>query len=78
MKEKIREILYDIRPDAEFDESKNFWEDGCLDSLDIMELVSALEKEYQIEIDLEYVKGAYFISYESIENLVRKEQERVG
>lgn len=70
MKEKIREVLYSIRPDGDFDHSDNFWDDGYLDSLDIMELIEMLEKIYQIEIDLEYIKGSYFFSYDSIAKLI--------
>lgn len=73
MKEKIREILMDIRPDVNFDASDNFWEDELLDSMDIMELINALELEYKIEIGLEYVKGSYFSGYETIEALVKQE-----
>ena len=72
MKEKIREILYAIRSDGDFDHSDNFWDDGYLDSLDIMELIEELEKTYQIEIDLEYIKGSYFSSYDSIIKLVEE------
>lgn len=70
MREKIREILYSIRPDGDFDHSDNFWDDGYLDSLDIMELVEGLEKTYQIEIDLEYIKGSHFSSLDSIMELI--------
>lgn len=72
MKNKIREILYSIRPDGDFDQSDNFWEDGYLDSLDIMELIEALEKEYRTEIDLGYIKGSYFSSYDSIMKLINE------
>lgn len=72
MKNTIREILYSIRPDGDFDQSNNFWEDGYLDSLDIMELIEALEREYQTEIDLEYIKGSYFSSYDSIMKLINE------
>lgn len=70
MREKIREVLYSVRPDGDFDHSDNFWDDGYLDSLDIMELVEMLERIYQIEIDLEYIKGSYFFSYDSIVKLI--------
>lgn len=75
MREKIREILCSIRPDGDFEHSDNFWEDGLLDSMDIMELIDALEKAYQIEIDLEYIKGSYFSSYDSIIKLVNEVQK---
>lgn len=75
MREKIREILYSIRPDGDFEHSDNFWEDGFLDSMDIMELIDALENAYQIEIDLEYIKGSYFSSYDSIIKLINEVQK---
>ncbi len=70
MREKIRNILYTIRPDADFDHSDNFWGDGYLDSLDVMDLIDVLEKTYQIDIELEYIKGSYFSSYDSIIRLI--------
>lgn len=70
MREKIKDILYSIRPDADFEHSNNFWEDGYLDSLDIMDLIDELEKTYQVDIELEYVKGSYFSSYDSIIRLI--------
>lgn len=72
MKDRIRELLYEIRPDVEFDESTNFWEDGLLDSLDLMQFIDAVEQEYDIEIDLEYIKGFRFCSYESIEGIIKE------
>lgn len=72
MRETVKEILYSIRPDGDFEHSDNFWEDGYLDSLDIMELIDILEKTYQIDIDLEYIKGSYFVSYDSIINLINE------
>lgn len=72
MKEKIRDILYSIRPDADFEHSSNFWEDGYLDSLDIMDLIDELEKAYQIDIKLEYIKGSYFSDYDSIIKLINE------
>ena len=43
MKEKILNILKDIRPEFDFTASLNFIEDGMLDSFDIVTLVSELE-----------------------------------
>ncbi len=74
MKNTIREILFSIRPDGDFDQSDNFWEDGYLDSMDIMELIDKLEETYQVEIDLEYIKGSYFTSYDSIIELINEVQ----
>ena len=39
-------ILKTIRPEADFSQSKNFIEDGLLDSFDVVTLVATLDKNY--------------------------------
>ena len=50
MKEKILEILQDIRPEVDFTDSEDFIEDGYLDSFDMVALVSNLDKTFGISI----------------------------
>ncbi len=50
--DKVKAIIVEqlgVQPD-EVKESASFIEDLCADSLDIVELVMALEEEYEIEI----------------------------
>lgn len=72
MKEKILEILQDLRPELEFTESNNFIEDGYLDSFEMIGLVSALDKEYSISILGEDIIPENFSNIESIINTIRK------
>lgn len=51
MKNKIIEILSEIRPEVDFNVDVNFFESGLLDSFDVVTLVSALDEEYKISID---------------------------
>lgn len=69
--EKILEILQEIRPEFDFEESTNFIEDGYLDSFDITTLVADLEDEFDCLIDGFNVKADNFISLEAIANLVK-------
>lgn len=39
MKDKIKEVLENIRPEFDFADSDNFLEDGLLDSFDLITLV---------------------------------------
>ena len=50
MKEKILEILKEIRPEFDFSEEINFIENGMLDSLDVINLVVALDNYFGISI----------------------------
>ena len=47
----VVEILTQIRPEFDFSQSSDFFEDGMLDSFDLVTLVSELDKAYGISID---------------------------
>ena len=66
----IIKILSEIRPEFNFDESKNFIEDGMLDSFDIITLVSELDDKLNISIDGLDILPENFSSLESIKNLI--------
>lgn len=70
--QEIYTILKNLRPEFDFTESKDFVEDGFLDSFDIISLVSALEEKYQIKINGLDVTPEHFCSAEAIVGLIRK------
>lgn len=72
MKEKILEILQDLRPELDYTESNDFIGDGYLDSFDMIGLVSALDKEFGISILGEDIIPENFANLESIINIVNK------
>lgn len=72
MKEKILEILQDIRPEVDFTDSEDFIEDGYLDSFDMVALVSNLDKTFGISILGEDIIPENFANLEAIENIVKK------
>ena len=51
MKEKIIEILTELRPEFDFTEEVDFIEEGMLDSFDIVNLVTELDSTFGISID---------------------------
>ena len=46
----VLEILKEIRPEFDFSASNDFMADGMLDSFDMVTLVAALDKNYEISI----------------------------
>ena len=72
MNTEILEILTELRPEFNYEDSDNFIEDGLLDSFDIIALCSKLEEKYQIKIDWVDILPESFSSLSSIESLVRK------
>lgn len=72
MKEKIVEILTELRPEFDFNEDVNFIEEGMLDSFDVVSLVDELESQFNIKINGTDVIAENFSSLDKIEALVKK------
>ena len=72
MKEKIVEILTELRPEFDFTEEVNFIEEGMLDSFDIVSLVDELETNFNVKIDGVDIIPENFSSIGSIEALLKK------
>jgi Phosphopantetheine attachment site. len=72
MRGRVIEILNGIRPEFDFSEDVNFIEARMLDSLDLVNLVEKLEREFSIVIDGLDIVTDNFSSLESILNLLKK------
>lgn len=72
----IYEILKEIRPTGDFENSKNFVEDGMLDSFDVVSLVAEIENRFNIKIERENIKADCFKSIDSISELIRLSGEK--
>ena len=72
MKEKIIEILTDLRPEFDFTEDVDFIEEGMLDSFDVVSLVDELEEQFGIKIDGVDVISSNFSSLNNIISLLKK------
>lgn len=72
MKEKVLEILSNIRPEFDFTADVDFIEEGMLDSFDVVTLVSDLDSTFGISIDGVDIVPENFSSVDSIINLLKK------
>ena len=73
--DELKEILESIRPDVDFDTEKKLIDGGILDSMDIISIVTELNDNYDIEINVQYLLPENFNSIEAIYSLVQKLQE---
>lgn len=67
---KITEMVEDIQPYMEFDESTNLLEEDILDSMSVLLLVQELEDEFNISIEMEEVTGENFTNILSVAKLI--------
>ena len=68
----LLEILETIKPGADFAASTDFIEEHLLESMEILQLVSELNDEFDINITLPYIKPENFKSVESIYHMVQE------
>jgi acyl carrier protein len=69
---EITTILKTIRPELDFSQSEDFIKDGLLDSFDMVALVTALDKKYNISIQGVDIVPENFKNIGAIETLLGK------
>lgn len=71
MEKKILEILEDVNEEILSYDGNNMMVDGIVSSFEIIEIISTIEEEFDIEIDAKYVVAENFRNKESIIELIR-------
>ncbi len=72
--EKLLEILKDIDPDIDYEIEDHLIDDGLLDSMQVLELVSTLEDEFDIEVTPTELVPDNFNSAESMWDMIQRLQ----
>ena len=68
----ILQILQGIRPEFDFANVHDFFEEGMLDSFDLVTLVSILDKTFNISIKGTDILPENFCNVEAISTLLKK------
>ena len=66
----VLHILHNLRPEFDFQTSNDFIGDGLLDSLDVVTLVSDLDRTFGISIDGVDILPEHFCNLAAIEALL--------
>lgn len=70
--EELKEILEGIRPDIDFETEKKLIDDGILDSIDIIGIVTEVNEAFDVDINVQYLLPENFNSMEAIYELILK------
>ena len=76
MKEKVIEILTELRPEFDFTEDVDFIEEGMLDSFDIVSLVDEIEYAFGVAISGVDVISSNFCSVDAICKTIEKNKKQ--
>ena len=71
MREKILNILRELNPYEDIDEDSKLIEDGIIDSLTLVLLISEMESEFHVKIPEDKLRPEFFGNIPQIENLIK-------
>ena len=74
MKKQIIEILSEICPGFDFETETALIDDGLIDSLDIVAVVTELMEAFDVELGVDDLTPENFNSVEAIEELIESKQ----
>ena len=69
--DKIIEILTEVRPDVDFESETELFDQGILDSFDIVSIISELNDAFEINIRVHDLIPENFNSVKAIHELVK-------
>ena len=70
--EKLLEILRSLHPEVDFENTVDLIDDGILDSLDIVTLVTEINCEFDVSIPAEEIVPENFNSAEALMELIER------
>lgn len=75
MLERVIELLQDIKEDIDYENETALIDDELLDSFDILQIISALDEEFDISIPAAMIIPDNFNSAEALWNMVQELQD---
>lgn len=70
MREKLLQILSETCPGVDFAQETALIDDGILDSLDLVTLVTQMMDVFQVELDVEDLEPEHFNSVDAMLSLI--------
>ena len=74
LRERVLQILQEVRHDVDFEKETKLIDDGILDSFDIIAVVSELNENFEIEITADEMEPENFNTLDAVVELVESLQ----
>lgn len=73
--DELLELLQDVRDDVDFENCETLIDDGVLASFDILQIIAAINEEFDVEIPATSIIPANFNSMKAMYQMIKKLQE---
>lgn len=68
----VKDVLLDVKEDVDYDNETGLYDDRILDSFDILQIISGLDDEFDVEIPAKEIVPANFNSARAIFEMVSR------
>ena len=75
MMEKLLQILEGLHPDVDFLQVEDLYEEGILDSLDMVRLVTEINREFDLSVPAEELRPENFQNVKTIFAMIERLDE---
>ena len=70
--DELKNVLQELYPNIDFDNEETLYDDGIIDSVDVVTIISKLEETFDISVTMEYIQPDYFQSAETMWEMVEE------
>lgn len=70
--EQLKELLCANFPNVDFENEKELMSNGILDSVTVVEIIAAIEDEFDVSVTMEYIQPMYFESIETMWEMIEE------
>ena len=69
---ELKALLEGMYPNIDFSKEKNLYDDGIIDSVHVVTIISKIEDLFDISVTMEYIQPMYFQSVETMWEMVEE------
>ena len=69
---ELKSLLESMYPSVDFDKEKNLYDDGIIDSVHVVTIISKIEEQFDISVTMEYIQPTYFQSVETMWEMIEE------
>lgn len=69
---ELKALLEGMYPNIDFSKEKNLYDDGIIDSVHVVTIISKIEDLFDISVTMEYIQPTYFQSVDTMWEMVEE------
>jgi acyl carrier protein len=69
---ELKALLEGMYPNIDFDQEKNLYDDGIIDSVHVVTIISKIEDLFDVSVTMEYIQPMYFQSVETMWEMIEE------